>query len=177
MNKSSPRKMAPAEHGVHATRAQRAAASNLSIEGWMKLPPLHTVKPHDSVAHARALLEEHRVNQLPVVVNGKLVGIVTDRDLRDAPNAVEASAAAAARRQKATPPEPGEIAVETVMTAGVLTLSPADSLEEAARLMRRERIGALPIVDQGRLVGILSRSDVLDAFVALAAKGRARGTQ
>jgi CBS domain-containing protein len=45
---------------------------------------VHTVKPHDSVAHARALLEEHRINQLPVLFDNHLVGIVTDRDLRDA---------------------------------------------------------------------------------------------
>ena len=51
------------------------------------------------------------------------------------------------------------------MTSTVLTLAPAASVADAARLMRRERIGAIPIVDAGRLVGILSRSDVLDAFV------------
>jgi acetoin utilization protein AcuB len=55
-----------------------------------------------------------------------------------------------------------------VMTTNVLTLTPHDSMVDAARLMRRERIGAVPIVDGNRLVGILTRSDVLDAFVALA---------
>jgi acetoin utilization protein AcuB len=53
------------------------------------------------------------------------------------------------------------------MTATVLTLTPATSVAYAARLMRQERIGAIPIVDGGRLVGILSRSDVLDAFVKM----------
>ena len=57
---------------------------------------------------------------------------------------------------------------DLVMTTNVLTLTPHDSMVDAARLMRRERIGALPIVDGNRLVGILTRSDVLDAFVALA---------
>jgi len=49
----------------------------------------------------------------------------------------------------------------------VLSLGPRDSMIAAATLMRRERVGAVPIVDGTRLVGILARSDVLDAFVAL----------
>jgi acetoin utilization protein AcuB len=132
----------------------------MRISAWMK-HPVHHVKPRDSVAHARALMERHRVNQLPVMADGRLVGLVSDRDLRDAfPSAIDTSG----------PPgmdgAPEHIAVEEVMTRNVLTLAPGDLLEQAARLMRRERIGAIPIVDGGRLVGILSRSDVLDAFVA-----------
>jgi acetoin utilization protein AcuB len=142
------------------------------IEQLMK-PAVHTVKPHDSVAHARAILEEHRINQLPVVVNRKLVGIVTDRDLRDAPAAVEVAAETAGGSHKAPPPPPaGAIPVEAVMTTNVLALAPGDSVEEAARLMRRERIGAVPIVDRGALVGIIARSDILDAFVALSEERR-----
>jgi acetoin utilization protein AcuB len=142
------------------------------IEQLMKAA-VHSVKPHDSVAHARAIMEEHRFNQLPVVVNRKLVGIVTDRDLRDAPAAVEVAAqSAGAARNAPAPPAPGEISVEAVMTTNVLTLTPADSVADAARLMRRERIGAVPIVDHGALVGIIARSDILDAYVALSEERR-----
>jgi predicted transcriptional regulator len=59
----------------------------LTCVRWMT-SRLHTVKPHDSVARARAILEERRINQLPVVKDGILVGIVTDRDLRDAVSTV-----------------------------------------------------------------------------------------
>ncbi|MFZ0890423.1 MAG: CBS domain-containing protein [Candidatus Binataceae bacterium] len=145
----------------------------MRVEDWMKLP-IHVVKPRDTVAHARALLEEHRINQLPVAVNGRLVGIVTDRDLRDAPRAVEVSAAAATRRREGVPPSPTEIPVEAVMSDAVLMIGPHAGLEEAALLMRRQRVGALPIVENGRLVGILTRSDILDAFVALASHYRSR---
>lgn len=139
----------------------------MRIEQLMKLD-LHTVKPHDSVAHARAILEEHRINQLPVVVNRKLVGIVTDRDLRNAPAVVEVAAKAAAGPRKAPePPDPDKISVDAVMTTNVLTLAPGDSVEDAARLMKRERIGALPIVERGALVGIIARSDILGAFIML----------
>jgi len=136
----------------------------LKIEGLMK-QPVHTVKPQDSVAHARAILEEHRINQLPVVQNRRLVGIVTDRDLRDAPEAVEVASSAAASATRTPAPHPERIPVEAVMTTNVLTLTPADTVEDAARLMRRERIGAIPIVERDALVGIVTRSDILDAFV------------
>jgi acetoin utilization protein AcuB len=107
------------------------------------------------------------VNQLPVVVNGALVGIVTDRDLRDAfPSVFEGPPRRARRRVTAT--DPDTIMVEDAMTANVLTLAPESSVEEAARLMRAERIGAVPIVSHHRLVGIVTRSDVLEAFLTLA---------
>jgi acetoin utilization protein AcuB len=145
------------------------------IEHLMKLA-VHTVKPQDTVAHARAILEEHRINQLPVVVNRKLVGIATDRDLRDAPAAVGVAAQSAGAARN--PPAPEQIPVEAVMTTNVLTLTPADSVAEAARLMRRERIGAVPIVDRGALVGIIARSDILDAFVALSEeRGKEQGSR
>ena len=136
------------------------------VEDWMKVPS-HTVKPYDSVAHARAILEQYRINQLPVVVNGRLSGIVTDRDLRDTPQAVQVSAAAAGVKE-AQAPEPGEITIETVMSDAVLTIGPKKTLREAVRMMRQHRVGALPIVEKGRLMGILTRSDILDAFLTLA---------
>jgi acetoin utilization protein AcuB len=126
---------------------------------------MHTVKPLDSVAHARALIEEHRINQLPVVKNGLLVGIVTDRDLRDAVNAVTTSADAAGTGE-AAPREPEQIPVEAVMTHDVMTLAPHSSLVAAAELMRRQRIGAVPIIDGHALAGIITRSDILKAFIA-----------
>jgi acetoin utilization protein AcuB len=136
----------------------------MTITAWMKHSVI-TVKPHDSARHAREVMEQHRINQLPVVVDDRLVGILTDRDLRDAFPSVFESAEPFARRTRRSGADPAAIPVEDVMTPTVLTLAPAASLADAARLMRRERIGAIPIVDRGRLVGILSRSDVLDAFV------------
>ncbi len=139
----------------------------MKIKDWMN-SPVQTVKPHDTVAHARALLERHRINQLPVVVDGVVVGIVTDRDLRNyAPSAAE-QAAADINRGKAAGLDPNKLTVETVMTGNVLSLGPEDSLADAVRIMRRERFGAIPIVDRNRLAGILSRSDILDAFLCLA---------
>ncbi len=145
-----------------------------TIERWMKLT-VHTVKPLDSVGHARALLEEHRVNQLPVVQAGKLLGIVTDRDLRDATRAVElASTAASGHPGKA---DPDKIAVESVMSSNVMTLKPTDTIEQAARLMRRERFGAIPIVEKGTLRGILTRSDLLEVLLAMSQRLHEKGIE
>jgi acetoin utilization protein AcuB len=135
----------------------------MKTERWMKHPVV-SVKPRDSIRHARELMETHRFNQLTVVVDGRLVGIVTDRDLRDAFPSVFETAGDESRRGAA---DPDTITVEEVMTSNLLTLGPGASVEEAARLMRRERIGAVPIVDRLRVIGMLTRSDVLDAFLAV----------
>jgi acetoin utilization protein AcuB len=140
----------------------------MRIRAWMK-DPVITVKPHDSVLHARELLERHRINQLPVTVDGHLVGIVTDRDLRDAfPSVFEMIRP---RKNRARNADPGAVPVEDVMSRTVVTLGPQALVADAARTMRRERIGAVPVVEAGRLVGILTRSDVLDALVEVAGVG------
>lgn len=109
------------------------------------------VDPEAPVAEARALLQKHRIRQLPVVKEKRLVGIVTDRDLRSAP--------ATART------------VAEIMTPKPLVIAPSASVDEAARVLRQHRIGALPVLEGGKLVGILSASDVLDAFIDLSGVG------
>jgi acetoin utilization protein AcuB len=145
-------------------RTPESSAGPLICGDWMTAK-VQTVKPLDSVAHARALIEEHRINQLPVVKDGVLVGIVTDRDLRDALNVVTTSANAAGTVEP-VPRTPEQIPVEAVMTHNVMTLSPHSSVVAAAELMRRQRIGSVPIVDGHPLAGIITRSDILKAFVA-----------
>ncbi len=139
----------------------------MEIEKWMK-QPVHCVKPLDSIQHARDIMETHRINQLPVVAGNRVVGIITDRDLRAAFPSVFDSPPLGSHKPRTSTTDPKAVTVEMVMTPNVLTLTPHDSMAEAARLMRRERVGAVPIVEGTRLVGILARSDVLDAFVALA---------
>jgi len=138
------------------------------VRSWMKQPVVG-VKPRDSAAQARALMARHRVNQLPVFRGPQLVGIVTDRDLRDAfPSLAEA--VIRSRRRLPEGADPNAIPVEDVMTHEVLTVEPDTPLEDAARLLRRERIGALPVVSAGSVVGIVTRSDLLEALVELLAE-------
>ena len=139
----------------------------MEVRRWMK-HPVHSVKPLDSIQHARELMEKYRVNQLPVVVDGGLVGIVTDRDLRDAFHSVFDSASLQRRKPAVGATDPRTVAVENVMTPHVSTVSPGTPAGDAVRLMRKQRVGAIPVVEGNRVVGILTRSDVLDAFLDLA---------
>jgi len=145
------------------------AREPLLIERRMRFMPC-IVEPADSVAHTRALLDERRINHLPVVSKGRLVGIVSSRDLRAGAFSANRSAL-----DQALEMHPDRVTVGSVMTTDVHTAKPSDTLSYAAELMLREHIGALPILEQGRLIGILSRSDILDAFLALASPQMDRG--
>ena len=124
--------------------------STLTCENWMSRDMI-TAEPLDSVGHARELLQQHRINELPIVKDGRLVGIATDRDLRI---------------KEYVPQSAHEIPLETVMSHGVITMGPLSTLTDAASVLRRRRIGSVPIVDGHRLVGIVTRSDILEAFIA-----------
>jgi acetoin utilization protein AcuB len=136
------------------------------VSEWMS-HPVHTVKPRDTAFHARQMLEEHRINQLPVVAGEAVVGIVTDRDLRDAFPSVFEMAAHGTKHV-----DPDHVTIESIMSSNLVSVSPTDALEHAAEIMRKQRVGALPVLDNGKLVGILCRSDMMEAFVELAGRGR-----
>ena len=104
---------------------------------------------------------KHHINQLPVVAKGKLVGIVTDRDIRDAyPSSLRLF------RGKEVDEFADSYTVEEVMTYNVVTISPQTPIREAAQQLRKQRFGALPVVEKGKVVGIITRSDFLDALLA-----------
>jgi acetoin utilization protein AcuB len=125
-----------------------------------------SVAPEDSLAHALRLTREHRIRHLPVVRGGELVGIISDRDLRSAsPSPIEVVDPERAAALEHT-------AVERVMTSDVITAGPLDAVEDAAKLLCRHRIGALPVVDaHGRLLGMISEADVLAAFAEVLSAG------
>lgn len=130
------------------------------VRQWMTTS-LITLKPEDSLQHAHDRLQKYRINQLPVVRDGRLVGIITDRDVRDAyPSRLRHIRAEDVQ-------EFAEVhTVEQVMTPGVVTISPEATLREAALRLRQSRLGALPVVENGKLMGIITRSDLLDAVLA-----------
>jgi acetoin utilization protein AcuB len=138
------------------------AENQLLVERTMKFMPW-TVQPSDSVAHARALLDEHRINHLPVLLKGNLVGIVSTRDLQ----ASKLPRAHAIKRALETRPD--RVRVASVMTTNVHVARPSDMLGDAADLMRRKHVGALPVVEEGQLRGIITRSDIIGALPALGA--------
>lgn len=140
------------------------------VEHWMTRN-VATVKPHDTIQHARELLEQRRINQVPVVVDGRVVGILTDRDVRDATPSVFDFTAFGEVKKGHEVVDPSSIIVESVMTPEAVTLGPGETVFAAARLLRTRRIGAVPIVADGRLVGILARSDLLHALTSLCEEG------
>lgn len=135
------------------------------VERRMRFMPC-TVEPSDSVAHARALLEERRTKHLPVMANERLVGIVTAHDLQTHPFPSKHSGLA-----KALAERPNRVRINSVMTTEVRSVAPSDDLAYAAQLMRRAHIGALPVLEHGRLAGIISRGDLRGALWAPANTG------
>jgi acetoin utilization protein AcuB len=116
------------------------------------------VSPSDTLHRASGLLREHRIHHLPVVDRGKLVGILTDTDIRNA------------RLEDTSPEGSGKAAGENravgeIMTRDVITLSPRDTIEDAALILHRKRFEAIPVMDQGKLVGIIAKADVIAAFL------------
>jgi nucleotide-binding universal stress UspA family protein/predicted transcriptional regulator len=118
------------------------------VARWMTPRPV-TVPPDQKLTMACMLMQERRFRSLPVVQDGSLLGIITDRDIRTNLNYLES------------------IEVGKVMTEKLITVSPNSSIWEAAQLMRDRKIGALPVLEDGQLVGIISTTDLLKAFTEL----------
>ena len=114
--------------------------------------PAITARPDASFQQALALMQEHGIRRLPVVdADDRLVGIVAQRDLL-----------IAALRYLTS-----RVDVTEVMARDVVTVSPASTLADVARLMLERKIGGLPVVENSRLVGVITESDVFGAFVEL----------
>ena len=118
-----------------------------------------TVSPSTTVAEALTLTRDNAIRHIPVVDGETLTGLVTDRDLRLATPAPWTEPTASERKALT------EKTVADLMVADVLTVPPTMLIEEAARLFYENRIGCLPVMDDGKLVGILTASDLLRAFV------------
>jgi len=114
-----------------------------------------TCSPEDEVDNIWRLMQERSFAGLPVVRRGKLIGIVTQKNLLD--SGVILPVFEAKRGRFKAPPK-----ISSVMKAPVVSLKPAAEVKEAAELMLKKDIGRLPIVDRkGRLVGIVDREDIV----------------
>jgi acetoin utilization protein AcuB len=122
-----------------------------------------TASPETTLADALKLTRGNRIRHLPVVDNNKLVGIVTDRDLRLAMPPIWASDTDHALLRDALVTKQ----VEEVMVTEIITTSPTTPIENAARKLYEHRIGCLPVMEGDELVGIITETDLLRAFVEL----------
>lgn len=130
----------------------------MRVREWMRPLP-QMVTPTMPIAEARRLMREGRFRHLPVTDGSRLVGIVTDRDIRlPLPVGVREAALTAADEAM------GKLLVRDVMTQQVETVEPERPVEEAARMMLDLRVGALPVVEEGHVIGILTETDLLRAW-------------
>lgn len=117
--------------------------------------PVITVPVDTSLSKAYQTMHEHTIRHLPVLDGDTLVGVVTDRDLRYATSQLHPS------------PVEAQTEVRSVMSENPITAGPLDPVEEAARLLRKERIGCLPVLDGTTLAGIVTVTNLLDAVIRL----------
>ena len=116
--------------------------------------------PETRLPHLIRVLQRRGFRHLPVVAAGKLVGILSDRDLKQA---VASAAAATEGREGARILD--RLTAAEIMARSVVTISPTSGVDEAARLMATRKISALPVTEEGRLIGIVTETDVLGFFV------------
>ncbi len=118
-------------------------------------PNVVTVTSDSFVHDAQRLMKDHGIRRLPVVDKGKLVGLVTQDRLREvAPSPATSLSVWELNYLLA------KMQVKEVMTKNVITIGPDATLEEAARLGQEKQIGTLPVVQDGKLVGIITTTDL-----------------
>lgn len=141
------------------------------VKNWMSKEVI-TVDADDSMQNTIYLLQEQNIKRLPVMDKGKIVGIITDRDLK-----------------KASPSDAttldmhellyliSKIKVSQLMKKPVITIPPDCTVEEAAAILLEKRISGLPVVDEkNRLLGIITRSDIFRVIISLTGLGK-KGVQ
>ncbi len=130
------------------------------IRDWMAKDVM-TVDENTSLMRAIRTMKEKKIRRLPVVSHGKLIGIVTDRDVKDASPSKTTTLDVHELYYLLS-----EMKVKEVMTKNTIVLSGNDSLEKAAIIMLETKISGIPVSDdQGHLIGLLSEIDVLRGFI------------
>ncbi len=134
---------------------------NLLVRDWM-IKDVITVEPKTPMLEAHQIMRARNIRRVPVVKRGKVVGIVTRGDVREASpsdattlNVWEMNYLLA------------KLKVKEIMTKDVITIHPEETLKAAAEKMYEKKIGALPVVDdKNNLVGILTESDIFRILIA-----------
>jgi acetoin utilization protein AcuB len=144
-------------------------AQDWLVSRWMS-SDLITATTESHLIDVFELMREHRIRHIPVVEDGALEGIVSDRDVRHAlpmrSDIAEGDQDLFMRAMQDTP-------VGKIMTRHPITVTSDTTIREAAEIVCREKIGALPVVDGGALVGIVSAEDLLWGFVENTAEAEA----
>jgi acetoin utilization protein AcuB len=134
----------------------------MPVQDWMS-KDLVTIDEDTSIMKASKVMKQNDIQHLPVLKKGRLIGIVSDRDLKEA------------TPSRATSLDIHEmyylldtVMVKTLMPKKLYIITPGETVEKAAAIMLKHHISALPVVDaQGALAGILTKGDVFRAFVSI----------
>ena len=130
----------------------------LQVRDLMTKDPI-TVGPGLALDDAYALMVEHEIRRLPVLQHGKLAGIVTLSDIQRALPAVAPGTTANGSLPSSI------LTVGDVMSPDPITVTPGDTIQEAAEQMLENQVSALPVVEDGRVVGIVTESDIFRLVV------------
>lgn len=121
------------------------------LVGQIMSTPIVTISPDRRVGQALKLMQQHQIRHLPVTEQGRMVGWITSRDLREVLLASMLE----------------EIKVGDVMVQAPLSVTPDTEVEEAARLIHEHKIGGMPVVEGDKLVGVITMMDLISAFIAM----------
>ncbi|MBE7555000.1 MAG: CBS domain-containing protein [Anaerolineales bacterium] len=124
--------------------------------------PVITVSPDTPIMEALRLMESEHIRRAPVVKDGKLVGIVAQKDLLNASPSPVTSLSVWEIHDLVS-----KITVKRVMTSKVITIQEDTPLEEAARLMADHKIGGLPVLHGDKIIGIITETDIFKTFLEL----------
>jgi len=136
------------------------------VKYWMSRNVV-TIDANDSMQDAMKLLKEHDIRMLPVMKNGKLVGIVTDRDLKRASASDATSLEIHELLYLVT-----KIKVKDIMTKDPITVPPDYTAEETAQVLLDGKISGAPVVDDGgQVVGTITQTDLFRVLISLTGIG------
>lgn len=124
--------------------------------------PVITISPDMPINEALNLMKRDRIRRTPVVHDGKLVGIVSDKDLLNASPSPATSLSVWEMNYLLS-----KITVKDVMTRKVLTVNEDTPIEEAARIMADNKIGGMPVMRDSKVVGIITETDLFKIFIEL----------
>jgi len=132
--------------------------------------PAITVAPDAPIHDVEKVMQDHKIRHVPVVDEGKLVGIVTKNKLREvAPSAAAPLSVSELNYLLA------KMKVKDVMQRNVLTVTPNTTIAEAATLGQERQVGGIPVVDGGKVVGVITNTDLFRIFTDVLAVGEAEG--
>lgn len=120
----------------------------MKVKSWIRKDPI-VISRSTLLQDAVRMMKDHDIRHLPVVEDGKLVGFITESDLR----------------QFSFPSMVEDIPVHQVMVTNPITIDANASVEQAAKIIHDNKIGGLPVLQDGKLLGVITSSDLLAAFI------------